>query len=79
MAKPKPYSHIKQGISHGQSIRLAVANKEQAIQRNEELKALGIAAEHPIRADGQLMPLVYRDRSARKKVAEAFDLPLEDY
>jgi hypothetical protein len=79
MSKPKPYSKIRPGISHGESIRLAVASKEEAIKRNEELKSLGIAAEHPVRADGQLMPLVYRDRQARVEVAKAFGLPLEDY
>lgn len=81
MAKGK-YSKIgvNSGINgHGQSIRLALTSRDAAIQQNQVLKEMGIAAEYPVRKDGELMPLVYRDRSARKRVADALDLPPGDY
>lgn len=77
----KKYSKIgmNSGIdSHGQSIRLAVTTREEAIKRNEQLRELGIAAEHPVKADGQLMPLVYRDRQGRKDALKAFGFDPED-
>lgn len=71
----KKYSKIgmNSGIdSHGQSIRLGVASKAEAIKRNEQLRELGIAAEHPVRSDGEIMPLVYRDKKAREEAHRVF-------
>lgn len=57
--------------SHGQSIRLAVTSRKEAIRKNEILRAMGIAAEHVVKNDGDLMPLVYHTPRGRKEALRA--------
>jgi hypothetical protein len=67
----RQFFNKKAGV-HSQSMGLAVTSKEEALRRNEELRQAGIAAEHPIREDGQIMPLEFRDREGRRRAHEAF-------
>jgi hypothetical protein len=78
MAKPKPYSHIRPGIEHGRSMRFAVASKDAAIKRNEELREMGIDARHDVLPDGQLSMLIYGSRKGRKDALRSFGIDPED-
>jgi hypothetical protein len=66
----KQFFNKKPGV-HSSSMALAVATKEEALRRNEQFREQGIAAEHPIREDGQVMPLEFRDRNGRKQAYRA--------
>ncbi len=52
---------------HSQSVGLAVSDVQQAHERNEFFRQNGIAAEHPIGKNGEIMPLQFRDRNGRRE------------
>ncbi len=72
MAK-KQFFQKKAGV-HSSSMALAVATREEALRRNEQFREQGIAAEHPIREDGTIMPLEFGDRNARKEAYRALGI-----
>lgn len=64
----------KKANVHSQSIGLAVSDVEQARERNEFFRQQGIAAEHPIGKNGELMPLQFRDRNGRREAHRALEV-----